>query len=178
MLASLKVLASEAPNGKFLPGDIKEFWWGTLAFAIVFGLLIWKLLPLVKEAVNKGQAAAVAEATAAEQAIADARVKIAEATEQLGDANAQSERVVADAEEAAQQLRVDSANRTQQMVNDMWAKAQSDVESMKAQASSDIQAEVAAQAVGAAEQIVHASLDEAGHNDLIDSYIAGLGAST
>ncbi len=85
---------------------------------------------------------------------------------------------MADAQEAAQQLRVDSANRTQQLVNDMWAKAQSDVESMKVQANADIQAEVASQAMGAAEQVVHASLDDAGQAALVDSYIAGLGASS
>jgi F-type H+-transporting ATPase subunit b len=178
MLASLTVLASEAPNGKFLPGDIKEFWWGSLAFLIVFGLLIWKLLPLIKEALNKGQAAAVADATAAEQAITDARIKIADATAKLGDANAESDKIVADAQQAAQQLRVDSANRTQQLVDEMWAKAQIDVESMKIQAGTDIQAEVAAQAVGAAEQVVHASLDAANQNALIDDYITRLGVSS
>jgi F0F1-type ATP synthase membrane subunit b/b' len=60
----------------------------------------------------------------------------------------------------------------------MWAKAQSDVESMKTQAVADIQAEVAAQAVGAAEQVVHASLDDAGHSALVDTYIERLGASS
>lgn len=178
MLASLTVLASEAPNGKFLPGDIKEFWWGSLAFLIVFALLGWKLLPLIKEALNKGQAAAVADSTAAEQAIADARIKIADATAQLGDASADSERIVAEANETAAQLRVDLKSRTEQVVQDMMTKAQSDVAAMKAQAGADVQADLAAQALGAAEQVVHSSLDPNGHNDLIDSYISGLGASS
>ena len=177
MLASLTVLASEAPNGKFLPGDIKEFWWGSLAFLIVFGLLIWKLSPVIREALNKGQAAAVADTTAAEQAFTDSRIKIADATAKLGDANAESDKIVSDAQQTAQQLRVDSANRTQQLVDEMWAKAQIDVESMKVQVGADIQAEVAAQAIGAAEQVVHASLDDASQSALIDDYIIRLGVS-
>ena len=175
LLAQLQVIAAEGPNGKFIPSDAKEMYWAILAFAVIFFFFLRKGLPAIKEALNKGQAAAIADATAAETAIAESRAKIAEATAELGDANAQSEQILADAQEAAQQLRVDSANRTQQLVNDMWAKAQSDVESMKVQASADIQAEVAAQAVGAAEEVVRASLDDAGQAELVESYIAGLG---
>lgn len=178
MLATIHTIAAEGPNGKFIPADIKEFWWGGAAFLIVIGLMGWKLLPLIKEALNKGQAAAIADATAAEQAIADARVHIAEATAQLGDANAESERIISDAEQAAQQLRVDSANRTQQLVNEMWAKAQADVEAMKVQARADIQAEVASQAVGAAEHVVQSSLDAQSQTGLIDEYITRLGAAS
>jgi F-type H+-transporting ATPase subunit b len=171
-------LASEAPNGKFLPGDIKEFWWGLIAFSIVVGLMVWKLGPIIKKALNDAQAKAVAEASAAETAVLEARTQIATATAELGDANAERERIVADAQTTAQNLRVDSANRTQQLVNDMFAKAQADAEAMKVQANSDIGAEVASQAVGAAEEIVRASLDAASQSDLIDGYISGLGASS
>ncbi len=178
MIATVSVIAAEGPNGRFFPGDIYEFWWGLLAFLVVFGLLAWKVLPLAKEALNKGQADAVAEGAAAEKAQADAAAKVAALKAELGDADAVAAQIVADAETNAQQLRIDSANRTQQLVNDMWAKAQSDSESMKVQAQSDVQAEVAAQAVGAAEQVVRSSLDSARHGDLIDDYISKLGASS
>lgn len=177
MLAQIQVIAAEGPNGRFIPSDPKEMYWAIAAFAVIAFFFIRRGLPLIKEALDKGQKAAVADATAAEAAIAESRAKIAEATAALGDANAESDRILAEAQETAQQLRVDSANRTQQLVNDMWAKAQADVESMKAQASADIQAEVAAQAMGAAEQVVHASLDDAGKSELVESYIASLGAN-
>lgn len=176
LLAQIQVIAAEGPNGKFIPSDPKEMYWAIAAFAVIFFFFVRKGLPLIKEALTKGQADAVADATAAEAAVAESRAKIAEVTAQLGDADAAAEKILADAQESAQQLRVDSANRTQQLVNDMWAKAQSDVESMKVQASADIQAEVASQAMGAAEQVVNASLDEAGQAALVDNYIARLGA--
>lgn len=175
MIAVLDIIAAEGPNGRFIPSDPKELWWAALAFAVVAFFMVTKGLPLFKEALAKGQADAVAEATAAEAAMAESKAKIAAATAELGDANAETERIIAEAQDAAQQFRVDSANRTQQLVNDMWAKAQSDADSLKVQASADIQAEVAAQAVGAAEKVVHASLDDAGQAALVDSYIAGLG---
>jgi len=178
MIAQLRIIAAEGPNGRFLPSDFLEFVWGGLAFLVILFFIVTKGLPLAKEAIDKAQASAIADASAAETAVAESQARIAEATAQLGDANAESARIMADAQETAQQLRVDSANRTQQLVNDMWAKAQTDVESMKVQANADMQAEVASQAVGAAEQVVHASLDASGQSDLIESYIAGLGTSS
>jgi len=176
MLTQIRIIAAEGPNGKFIPSDPEEMYWAIGAFAVIFYFIATKGFPLINKALTKGQEDAVAEATAAEAAVAASRAKIAEATAELGDANAQSERIMEEAKETAQQLRVDSAQRTQQLVNDMWAKAQSDVESMKAQAQADIQAEVAAQAVGAAEEVVRNSLDDAGHAALVDNYIARLGS--
>lgn len=174
----LNFIAAEGPNGRFLPSDVKEFWWGLLAFSIIFGAIWLKGVPLLKEAIAKQQADAVADATAAEQALADARARIASATAELGDANAESERIVAQAHEAAQQMQVDSAARTQQMVNEMWAKAQTDADSMRTQAVADVQSEIGLQAAGAAEEVVLKNLDATGHSSLIEDYIRGLGVSS
>ena len=45
----LSILAAEGPNYRFLPADIKEFWWSAGAFCIVMALLVWKVLPLAKK---------------------------------------------------------------------------------------------------------------------------------
>ena len=178
MFAITQIIGVEGPNGPFIPSDPKELWWAILAFLIVAFFIVTKGLPIIKDALTKGQEDAVAEATAAEAAVAESKAKIAAATAELGDVNAQTEQIMAEARDAAQQLRVDSANRTQQAVNDLWEKAQSDTASMKVQASADIQAEVASQAVGAAEQVVRAGLDDAGQAALVDNYIASLGVSS
>ena len=174
----LHFLAAEGPNGRFIPSDPKELYWGALAFAIIFGAIWIKGVPLIKEAIAKQQADAVADSTAAEQALAEARSRIASATAELGDANAESERIVAEAHEAAQQMQVDSAARTQQMVNDMWAKAQGDADAMRTQAVADVQSEIGLQAAGAAEEVVLKNLDAGGQSSLIDDYIRGLGVSS
>ena len=177
MFAITQIIGAEGPNGPFVPSDPLELLWASLAFLIVLFFIVTKGVPVIKDALTKGQEAAVTEATAAEAAIAESKAKIAAATAELGDANAQTERIMTEARDAAQQLRVDSANRTQQAVNDLWEKAQADTASMKLQASADIQAEVASQAVGAAEQVVRAGLDDAGQAALVDNYIASLGAN-
>ena len=177
MLATIHMLAAEGPNGRFFPSDIKEFWWGTFAFLVIASLLVKKVGPLIKKGLANSQAKAIAQATAADQAIAASRAKIAEATAQLGDADAESAQILADATTTAQQLRVDSANRTQQLVNDLWAKAQIDVAAMKAQAHADMTATVTSQAFGAAEEVVLSNLDAGRQSALIDDYITSLGAS-
>ena len=94
LLAQIQVIAAEGPNGKFIPSDPKEMYWAILAFSVIFFFFLRKGLPLIREALNKGQAAAVAAATAAEDAIVESRTKIAEATAQLGDADAASDTIM------------------------------------------------------------------------------------
>lgn len=174
----LTVLASEAPNGKFLPGDVKEFYWGIVAFVIVFGLLAWKVLPVFKKALATAREEAQAEANSADNAVAAARAEVAALQAEVNDAGAAAERIIAEAHETAHQLRVDQNSKTQQLVNDMWEKAQGEVVSMKTQAVSDIQNEVSVQALGAAEEVVKRSLDANTQTSLIDDYINRLGVSS
>ena len=177
MLSFIQVIAAEGPNGRFIPSDVYELVWGAAAFFIVAFLIWTRLIPLLRKAIADSQAAAIDEANAADQAVADARQRVADLKVELGDPEAEAARIVSDAQATAQQIRVESAGRTQQLVNDLWAKAQTDVESMKVQATADIQAEVANQAVGAAEEVVRSSLDDRGQADLIEGYISGLRTS-
>ncbi|MEM7096117.1 MAG: hypothetical protein AAF567_24135 [Actinomycetota bacterium] len=176
MFALMNLLAAEGPNGRFIPSDPWELFWAALAFLVIFFFFVRRGVPAIREALDKAQASAVADATAADQAIAESKAKVAAASAELGDANEQADQIIAEAKDTAAQLRVDAAARTQQLVDDMWAKAQSDVAGMRTQASADISAEVASQAMGAAEEVVRSSLDAGGQNDLIESYISGLGA--
>lgn len=176
-LMFINVLASEAPNGKFIPGDFKEFVWGAIAFAIVAGLMAWKLGPVISKALSDAQVKAEGEATASDDALLAAQAEITAVKNELGDADAEGRRLITDAQEAANQLRVDENAKTQQAVNDMWERAQNEVVSMRSQAGADIQGEVSAQAVNAAEAVVLQSLDAGTHTDLIEDYIAKVASS-
>ena len=39
-IVSPALLAAEGSNGKWLPADINEVIWGTIAFVLVFGVLL------------------------------------------------------------------------------------------------------------------------------------------
>lgn len=185
MSLNLAVFAAEAtgggppaPNGRMLPHDIKELLWGSIGFSIVAALMIWKLLPVIKKALNDGQANAISEATAADQALAASAAQEEALRLELGDAEAESQRIIAEAHETANQLRVDQNARTQQLVNSMWERAQAEVSSLGTQATSDMSGQVSVQALDAAEAVVVGNLDDATHVSLIEDYISKVGAAS
>ena len=55
------------------------------------------------------------------------------------------------------------------------AQADADIEAAKERALADVRAEVTSLAVGAAEQVVLSSLDEAAYARLVDDYIESVG---
>ena len=67
-MSVLLTLAAEGPNGKFIPADIKELWFGGAAFLIVLGLMVWKLFPVISKALGDRGDRIAAELAAAEKA--------------------------------------------------------------------------------------------------------------
>lgn len=167
-----------APNGLFFPHDMKEFWWGLTAFCIVFGLMAWKLLPVIRKALDDGQQAAIDEATMADKALAEAQAEEQALIAELGDASVASQRLITEANETANQIRLDQAQKTQELVNSMWERAQAEVGSLSSKAGSDLSGAVSSQALSAAEAVVTENLDSATQVDLIEDYIRKVGASS
>ena len=106
-IVSPALLAAEGSNGKWLPADINEVIWGSLAFLIVATLLVkFGKAPIVnglkarsdRIAEHLGEAAAAREAAEAERD----RIKAA-----LADSDSEAARIVEDARRAADQLEVD-----------------------------------------------------------------------
>ena len=177
MLNTIFVLAAEGPNGRWIPSDVKEFYWGAIAFGIVFGLIVWKLVPMINKGLDDARAQAANDARAAEEAMLRSQAEATKLRSELGDADAQGAELIAEAHRNAEQVRVDGAAKTEQAITDLRARGESDIASMKAQAQSDIQAEVSHKALQAAEAVVTDSLDDATHASLIDDYISKIGAS-
>jgi F-type H+-transporting ATPase subunit b len=173
----LHTLAAEGPNGKFLPSDIKEFYYGGIAFLIVAGFMAWKLTPVIKKALDDRGEVVRAELEAAEEAQAAADAEVAALKAKLGDADADALRLVEDAKSQAAQLKVDAAAKADTDAAAIRARAAADVEGMRAQIAADIEAEVTAKALAVAEEVAVANLDDATQNQLIESYIDQVGAS-
>jgi F-type H+-transporting ATPase subunit b len=173
----LALLAAEGPNGRFLPADIKEFWWSTAAFVVVFSLLIWKLLPLVKKAMSGRSDRIREEIVDAERAKVEAESELSSLRSKLGDADAEAARIRAEAETTAETVKADLIARAEAEATDAKSKASIEVSASAGQAASDLQAAIAEQAADAAESVVAANLDQATHADLIDRYIEEVSGS-
>ncbi|MEE9415568.1 MAG: ATP synthase F0 subunit B [Acidimicrobiales bacterium] len=170
------ILASEAPNGNWLPGDVNEFIWASLAFLVVLAIGLWKGLGPIKAALAGRTERIRDELAAADNAKAEADARRTEQLAKLGDADAEARQIVVDAESRATTMRADLMAKAETDVEATKAKARLDIDVAKGAALADIRAEAAANAAAAAEAVVTQNLDDARLGALIDSYITEVGA--
>ena len=171
------ILAAEegAENGAILPHDINEVIWSSLAFFIVVFLLVWKAGPAIKSAWNgrieriEGELDdAAGGRSAAEGSLADVQARIA-------DADSERERILAEARETAEALKAQLVARAETEATELKARAAADIEGSKEQVLADLRAEVSTLALGAAEAVVAANLDQGTQAELIEAYIQKVG---
>ena len=176
MLANLALLAEEG-NGKWLPHDNNEVIWGTIAFFLVMGLLIWKAGPTIKAAIAarperiSGELDSATEARTAAEAERD-RIKAA-----LADSDSEAARIVEEARQTADRLRADIEARAEGEVATLRERNAHDIATARRQAESDLVGEVSRLALGAAEKVVHNNLDDATQQALIENFISQVGAN-
>ena len=165
-------------NGKFLPGDMKEFYWGLVSFTIVFGLLAWKLFPIIGKALTAKGEAIADELAAADKAQADADATAAALLAKLGDADAAAEAIVTDAKSTAVTMVSDGKAKAETDAAAVKTRAAADIATIAAQATAELRNELSSQALAAAEAVVNNNLNDATHGLLVDSYIEQIGATS
>lgn len=159
----------DAPN-PILPA-IDEIIWGSLAFALLFGFMVWKGFPAVKGAMDARSERIRADLDEADRAKAEAMRVQADYEAQLADAKAEAARMIDDARTQADQLKQELSARAEADIADMRERAAADIEAGRQQAITDLRSEVSEIALGAAERVVGASLDRETQSQLIDAYI-------
>ena len=178
MMNNLTVLAAEAgaENGFWLPHDIWEVFWGSLAFLVVF-FLLWKFARKPAAEFFSGRISGIAEeldTAAQERLVAEGerdRIKAA-----LADSDSEAARIIEEARRSADQLTADIAARAQADAAALRERATADLASTRAQAESDLAGELSRLSLGAAERVVERSLDDAAQQRLIDDYISQVGS--
>lgn len=156
---------------------LKELVPGTLASLIVFGLLYWKAGPIIKKAFTDRTARIQKElddATAAKAAAADEAARIRQAQ---GDIDAERARLYAEADAQAEALLADGRSRLATEIADLEARAQADIASAAGRSSDELRVEIARHAGTAVDAIVRDTLDAAAQQELIENFIARVGAS-
>lgn len=174
----LSIIAAEGPNGYWWPSDVKEFWWGLIAFSIVFLLMAWKLFPLIGRGLASAQAKAIDDASSSDKALEAARQDQAALRAELGDAESAGADLIAEARAQADTIRSEGMARNEQVVAELRARGDADIASMQGSAQADLSAELSSRTLGAAEAVVASNLDESTHGSLIEDYISKIGASS
>ncbi len=165
----------EAPNP--LMPEINEVIWGTVGFLTVVFFLSWKGYPAIKKTMEARSQRIADDLQAAEAQKAEAEGVLGEYRTQLADARNESARIIEEARQTADEMKRELQARAEADIADMRTRAAADIEAAKVQAIADLRGEVAALAIGAAEQVVERNLDRDTNVALIESYINQVGAS-
>ena len=173
---ALLLASEEGGNGLWLPHDIGEVFTGSLAFFIVVGIIWWKAGPAIQGAMAKRTDRIQLEMDQAANARQGAEAERDQIKSALADREREVARIHADAQETAAKVEADLVAKGESEGKGIRHRGASDVEVARRQARADIQAEMARLSLGAAEAVVGESLDDAAQADLIDQYIAQLGA--
>jgi F-type H+-transporting ATPase subunit b len=175
---NLLVFAAEGheENGAILPHDINEVIWGSIAFAIVVTLIIWKGGPAIKNMWNGRIDRISGELSAAAEARSEAEAKLGDVERRIANVDQERARIRTEAQQTAKSLSEQIAERSQSEAEEIRRRAVLDAEAARAQAGADLQAEIAQLAVDAAEAVVARNLDDQTQRQLIESYITQVGS--
>ncbi len=154
-----------------------ELLFGATASVIIFGLLFWKAGPLVKKAMAARTEKIQAELDAGEAARSSAQSDAAGIRETKGDIEAERARILAAADSQAAAVLEDGRARLQQELADLDAKAAADGVAAQHRVGDEMRAEIARLSSAAVDHVVTGSLDDATHQELIESFIARVGAT-
>jgi F-type H+-transporting ATPase subunit b len=176
LLATEATEAVETNNGFWLPHDFNEVIWGSLAFFVV-AFLLWKFASKpAGEMMKKRVANVEADLDAAAQARLAAEAERDRIKAALADSESEAARIIEEARTSADQLGVETDARAITDAERVRERAAADLIATRTQAESDLAGELARLSLGAAEQVVESSLDDAAQQRLIDSYISQVGS--
>jgi F-type H+-transporting ATPase subunit b len=177
---ALAMLAAEDPSRthSWIWPEGAEILWGTLAFAVV-AYILWKFgWPQAKKMMQARTDRIQQQLDEAASAKAEADTAAVEIRRAKGDIESERARLLAEADAQATRMLADGRARLDQEVAELRDKAVSDIAATQVRVLGEVQTEVARIATDAAEQLVSDALDDELHRQLIEDYIARVGATT
>lgn len=153
-----------------------ELIWSIISFAAVF-FLLWKFAwPGLKKGLTDRTDRIRADLEAAEQAKLEAQQAQAAYQSKVADAKAEAGRIIEDARQTADATKAERTRALDAEIAEMRKRSAADIEVAKSQAMTELRGEVASIAIGAAEQVVEHSLDADTNRQLVENFIAQVGA--
>ena len=156
---------------------LKELVPGTLASIIVFSLLIWKAGPIIKKSFADRTAKIQKELDDAAAAKAAAAAEATRIRQAQGDIDSERARLYAEADAQAEAVLADGRARLAAEVAELEARAEADIASAAGRGTDELRAEIAKHSGFAVDAIVRDTLDGAAQQELIENFIARVGAS-
>lgn len=154
-----------------------EIIYGGLASILVFAIL-WKFAwPVIVKAMHARTERIQKELDAAAKATADAAAEAERIRQAKGDIEGERARLLAEADVHAAQLLADGRARLEDEAAGLLAKADADAAALLARSGDELRAEIAQYAGLATDRLVAEHLDASTQNDLVEAFIAKVGAA-
>jgi F-type H+-transporting ATPase subunit b len=174
----LALIAAEDPTqtpSRFWPEGY-ELLFGVPASLLVF-FMLWKFAgPTVKKAMAKRTATVQAELDSGEADRAEADAEAAQIRKAKGDIGSERARLLAEADTQAAALLEDGRARLAQELVELDSRADAEIAAAAGRSGDELRAEIARLSAAAVDHVVTGSLDAATHQELIENFIATVGA--
>ncbi len=151
---------------------------GSLASLIVFGLLFKFAGPVIKKSFTDRTARIQKDLDDSAAAAAAAEAEAQRIRSAKGDIDAERGRLNADADAQAAAVLTDGRARLAAEMAELEARAEVEIASAAGRSGDELRAEIARYSANAIDSVVHGTLDDAAQQDLIEGFIARVGASS
>jgi len=151
---------------------------GTLSFLIIFALFVKFGWPLIKEFYNGRTAKVQRELDDSSAAKAAAEAEAARIRQAKGDIDAERSRLYAEADAEAESLLREGRARLEVELAETEARAEAEIESAAGRSGDELSIEIAGRASRAIDGAVARTLDDSVQQELIENFIARVGATT
>jgi F-type H+-transporting ATPase subunit b len=156
-----------------------ELIYGSIASILIFAALYKFAGPAIKNAMAARTERIQTELDESAAAKAAAEAEAADIRRAAGDIDAERQRLFAEADEQAEALLTDGRARLEQEVAEMHARADADIAATAGRASDELRAEISRLAGVAIDEVMTGGvLDDATQQQLVENYIARVGASS
>ena len=178
MLNAFVTAAEAESESSLLIPELYDLVWGGLAFAIILGMFIWKVLPRLNAALDARSEAIEGGLKRAEEAQAGAKDALDQYNAQLSEARTEAAGIREQAREDAKKIRAELVEQAQADAARVVANAQAQIEAERQSALVSLRAEVGAIALDLASGVIGESLtDDKRSTGIVDRFLADLEAS-
>ena len=164
--------AEEEPSGLdlILP-DMAELVWGIVCFAIVAIVLMKKVFPKIREAIEAREKTIQDSLESAESSKAEAQSQLDEYKQQLAEARSEANRIIEEARQSAEQVRKDLTAKAERDAEAIVARAQEQITAERDRTVQELQSSISDITIELAEKVVGRSLDGDTQRQMVDAYI-------
>jgi F-type H+-transporting ATPase subunit b len=176
LLAQVVYLAAEEePEGidLIIPAT-EELIAGIIAFAIVFGLVLWLWPKRIRPALEARREAIAGQLSEAEEAKVEAQSLLDDYRQQLNEARSEANRIVEDARQQGESVRSEIVARAESEAEEITRRAREEAGAERERAAAALRGEVAELSLDLAQRVVSESVDREAQQALVDQFISDL----